>query len=303
MSQRLPLRAVVLAAAMLAAAAPVAAATTAPDAKAPDAKGNPPRRDAHAIPLGDFMGRKRSIQVHVGGQRGTFLVDTGGGVTLVSLDFAKRIGCTPWGAISGFRLTGERLDLPRCEDVRVTLPDGTALPPVTAAAIDLASVLAKGDDPVDGSLALDALDGTVFTLDVGAGTLEFENPESLQARTASAVEVPVRIGRYGSSARGVAAYVPSKTARGDLWLELDTGSDAPVLLPTSMAAEAGADPAIGKGQPYVLKVAGKKREVSQETRAVVRDMVRDGVIGMPVLVRWRLTFDLVHDRLWIAPSR
>lgn len=299
MYHRLSLLAAALAAAVIVAPPPTAAATVAPGAVAATAT----NANRQAIPLGDFMGRKRSIQVEVGGQRGTFLVDTGSGVSLVSLEFAKRIGCTPWGQISGFRLTGERLDLPRCDDVRIKLPDGTTLPPVTAAAIDLASVLAKGDDPVDGALALDALDGTVFTLDVGAGTLQFETPESLQARIATAVEVPVRIGRYGSSARGVAAYALSKTAKGDLWLEIDTGGDAPVLLPTSMAAEAGADPAIQKGQPYVLTVAGTGHDVTQETRAVVRDMVRDGVIGMPVLVRWRLTFDLAHDRLWIAPSR
>ena len=27
------------------------------------------------------------------------------------------------------------------------------------------------------------------------------------------------------------------------------------------------------------------------------------VIGMPVLVHWRLTFDLARDRMWIAPAR
>jgi predicted aspartyl protease len=301
MNHRVPLLAAALALAAIAVPPASAAAAASAASAASDASSKVPA--GSAIALGDFMGRKRTIEVEVAGQRGTFLVDTGGGVTLVSLEFARRIGCKPWGQISGFRLTGERLDLPRCDDVRIVLPDGTALPPVTAAAIDLASVLAKGDDPVDGSLALDALDGTVFTLDVGAGTLQFETPASLQARIATAVEVPVRIGRYGSSARGVAAYVLSRTAKGDLWLELDTGGDAPVLLPTSMAAEAGADPAIQKGQPYVLTVAGTGRDVAQETRAVVRDMVRDGVIGMPVLVRWRLTFDLAHDRLWIAPSR
>lgn len=284
----------------LAAAVTLASTHPLPAAAAPaDGSGS-----TSSIALGDFMGRKRTIEVDVGGKQGTFLVDTGGGVTIVSQEFAKRIGCTPWGRISGFRLTGERLDLPRCEDVRIGLPDGSTLAPVTAGVIDLASVLAKGDDPVDGSLALDALDGQVFTLDVGAGTLVFETPESLEARVAAAVEIPVRISRYGSSARGVAAYARSKTAKGDLWLEIDSGSDAPVLLPAAMAAEAGADPAVEKkAQPYVLTLAGVDRNVTKETRAIVMDMVRDGVVGMPVLVHWRLTFDLVHDRLWIAPSR
>jgi hypothetical protein len=286
-----------LAALALAAVAAPASASTEPTSGAGVQAPRP-------IALGDFMGRKRTIEVEVGGQRGTFIVDTGGGVTLLSLDFARRIGCRPWGRISGFRLSGERLDMPRCENVRIGLPDGTTLAPVTAGAFDLAAVLAEGDDPVDGSLALDALDGQAFTLDVNAGTLQFETPESLAARIAAAgtVEVPVRISRYGSSARGVAAYALSRTAKGDLWLELDSGGDAPVLLPTAMAAEAGADPAVER-QPYTVVLSGIGADVSKETRAIVRDMVRDGVIGMPVLVHWRLTFDLSRDRLWISPAR
>lgn len=254
------------------------------------------------IELGDYMGRRRSIEVVVGGQRGKFLLDTGGGVTLVSPGFAKRIGCAPWGQISGFRLTGERLDMPRCENVEIDLPGGRKMAPVTAGVIDLAPLMREGDDPVDGSLALDALDGQVFTLDVRAGTLQFETPESLAARMADAVEIPVRVSRYGNSARGVSVYARSKTGKGDLWLELDTGGDAPVLLPAAMAAEAGADAATEKAQPYALTLSGKGRDVSLETRAIVRDMVRDGVVGVPVLVHWRLGFDLVHDRMWVAPS-
>lgn len=256
-----------------------------------------------AIPLGDYMGRRRSMEVVVGDQRGTFLIDTGGGVTIMSPQFAERIGCTPWGQLSGFRLTGERLDMPRCENVKIGLPGGRAMAPVTAGVIDLIPLMVKGDAPVDGSLALDALDGQVFTLDLRAGTLQFETPESLEARVADAVEIPIRVSRYGNSARGVAVYARAKTAKGDLWLELDTGGDAPVLLPGSMAAEAGADPAVEKAQPYALTLSGTDRDVSLQTRAIVRDMVRDGVVGVPVLVNWRLTFDLAGDRLWVAPAK
>ena len=258
---------------------------------------------ASPIALGDFMGRKRDITVKVAGQQGRFLLDTGGGVTVLDKAFAKRIGCAPWGQISGFRLTGERLDMPRCENLRIALADGRTLAPITAGVFDLAAVLAKGDEPVDGALALDALDGQVFTLDLRAGTLTFETQQSLAARVADAVEVPIRVSRYGSSARGVGVYARSKTDKGDLWLELDSGGDAPVLLPTAMAAEAGADPAVEKAQPYQLTLNGKVRDLTLKTRALVRDMVRDGVVGIPALVHWQLTFDLATDRLWIAPTK
>lgn len=273
-----------------------------PSAAAQPASG-PATKAAPVISLGDYMGRRRSIEVVVGGQRGKFLLDTGGGVTLVSPGFAQRIGCTPWGQLSGFRLTGERLDMPRCENVTVGFPDGRKTAPVTVGVIDLMPLLRKGDDPVDGSLALDALDGQVFTLDMRAGTLQFETPKSLASRVADAVEIPIRVSRYGNSARGVAVYARSKVDKGDLWLELDTGGDAPVLLPTAMAAEAGADAKAEKAQPYRLTLSGKGRDVSQETRAIVRDMVRDGVVGVPVLVHWQITFDLARDRMWIKPAK
>ncbi len=287
-------------------AAPAQAAAPAAGAAAPVSSA-PAGGSAAAIELGDFMGRLRSVQVSVGGKRGTFLVDTGGGVTFATPGFAERIGCKPWGRITGFRLTGERLDLPRCEGVAIGLQGGPALAPRTIGVLDVKPLLPPEAPDVDGSLALDALDGQVFTLDLRAGTLVFETPESLAARTAGAIEVPVRIARFGSSAQGLGAYALSKTARGDLWLEIDSGGGAPVLLRDAIAADAGADPSADKPQPFALALPGKDHQgldadVTLETRAVVRDMIHDGVIGVPVLVHWRLTFDLVHDRLWISPS-
>ena len=47
---------------------------------------------AGPIALGDFMGRKRDITVNVAGQQGRFLLDTGGGVTVLDKAFAQRIG-------------------------------------------------------------------------------------------------------------------------------------------------------------------------------------------------------------------
>ncbi len=254
-----------------------------------------------AITLGDFGGRLRSITLEVNGQKGLFTIDTGGGVSVVTPEFAKKIGCTPWGAHTGFRLTGERLDLPRCENVSFSLPDGTTLRPVSAGVLDLPSVLFKGAPPVDGSIALDAFEGRAFTLDLGNGSLTMETPVSLATRVANATEVPIRLARQaGGHALGV--MVPMATSKGMLWLNLDSGGGPPVLLRDKIAADAGADAAVSGPQPFTLKVAGKN-EVSLPTRAIVRDMILDGVIGMPVLVQWKLTFDLAANRLWIAPSR
>lgn len=259
------------------------------------------------IELGDFMGRLRSIEVLVGGQRGTFLLDTGSGVSFATPQFAEKIGCKPWGQITGFRLSGERLDLPRCDGVALGLADGHTMGPVTIGVLDLKSLLPPDAPAADGSLALDAFDGQAFTLDLRAGTLVFETKKSLAKRIAGAVEVPIRIARHGSSGQGLGASARLDTAKGALWLELDSGSGAPVLLRDKVTADAGADPSISQPQPYSLALAGKDAtgkpaELKLATRAIVRDMIHDGVLGMPVLVHWRLTFDLASDRLWVTPA-
>ncbi len=254
-----------------------------------------------AMPLGDFGGRLRSITLVVNGHSGVFTIDTGGGVSLISPTFAKKIGCTPWGAHTGFRLTGERLDLPRCEDVRFDLPDGTRLRPVSAGVIDQQPLLFEGAPPVDGSIALDAFEGRAFTLDLGGGTLTMETPATLAARSEQATRVPIRLVRQaGGHALGV--MVPVASPKGTLWLSLDSGGGPPVLLRDRIAIEAGADPAATGMQPYLLKVAGDS-EIALPTRALVREMILDGVIGMPVLVHWTLTMDLANDALWIMPTK
>jgi len=275
---------------------PAAVAPAAPDAASGAVPGPTP------IVLGDFGGRLRSIRLKVNGHDGTFTVDTGGGISLVSPDFAKKIGCTPWAAHSGFRLDGQRLDMPRCEGVRFTLPDGTRLRPVAAGVIDLQPLLFKDAPHADGSIALDALDGRQFTLDVGNGTLVVETPDSLAARTTSAIEVPMRkIRQAGGAAVGVA--VPMPTSKGQLWLALDTGGGPPVLVRDNVAQAAGVDPANPALQSFHLAVGDAARPVALDTKAFVKDMILDGVIGMPVLVRWRVSVDLGANRLWITPTR
>lgn len=262
----------------------------------------PAKPAPQAIELGDFMGRLRSIKVKTaGGEEGLFTVDTGGGVTVVSPEFARKLGCEPWGRLTGFRLSGERLGMPRCDKARLTLAPGVTVTAPAAGVLDLQPFLPPGAPKVDGSLALDALKGQVFTLELGAGRLTFETPESLKVRIQNATAVPLHTARQaGGFSFGV--LVPVPTAKGELWMALDSGGGPPVLVGDHIAKELGLDPASDKGmQPYALEVAGAA-PVKVETRALVRDMIMDGNIGMPVLVKWTLTFDLANDRLWIAPA-
>jgi hypothetical protein len=56
-----------------------------------------------------------TVRASVRGHEGLFMFETGGGISYISPSFAQTVSCKAWGQISGFTLTGQRLDMPRCD--------------------------------------------------------------------------------------------------------------------------------------------------------------------------------------------
>lgn len=265
--------------------------STAPAAAAQD---RPPTAQ-----LGDFFGI-RTVEVAIGGRDHTFLLDTGGGVTTISPALAEAVGCTPWSQINGFRMGGERLSMPRCDDVPIEIA-GQALTVPSAGVFDLSPLLPPASQKFEGLVALDVLAARPFTLELASGRLTFETPESLARRTASAVQIPIRFHRQGG---GIALTVMARatTGQGALWLQLDSGSDAGIQVATASAEPLGLNREPG-GQDVTLSLTGTGGETIIETaRGRVRDMIIDGNVGAPVLSRWVMTFDLANQKLWVQDA-
>jgi hypothetical protein len=232
-----------------------------------------------------------------GDGKALFMFDTGGGVTLVSPDFARRLGCKPWGRVTGFRMRGDRLDLPRCDGAALTLGGKTRKLP-SALVLDLARFLPKDAPTVSGSLALDSFAGEAVTLDLAGRRLIVETPASLKARTAHAIEAPARYSREaGGLSRIPLIGVP--TPKGMLWMELDCGSDGPIILAAHAAEALGLEPARKTGQTVSAALVPG---LVLQGKAQVEDLILDGNIGAPILRRWIITFDLAHERLWLSPA-
>lgn len=255
---------------------------------------------AQEIRLGDYLGALHTVEATVAGQRGTFLFDTGGGVSVVTPEFAERIGCAPWGNVSGFRLSGERLDGPRCDDVVFDLGDGISLASPAAGVFDLKAMLPP-QGPVDGILSLDAFVDQPFTLDLAGSRIILETPASLAARIDGAVEVPVHFARQaGGYSLTVLAGV--ETEAGDLWLQLDSGGVPPLLLAPHAAAAMGVPESAQPAQPFALALgAGERRATVEATPTIRPNMIIDGNIGEPTMARMLLTFDLANQKLWVRP--
>lgn len=251
------------------------------------------------VTLGDYLGL-RTIQTTVAGQTSGFILDTGGGVSVVSPALAEAAGCEPWGQITGFRLTGERLTMPRCDALALDV-DGVALVSPSAGLFDLSPLLPPDAPRIDGLIALDSLQAQPFTLELGAGRLTFETPASLHQRIDGAVEVPIRFHRQAGGA-SLTVMVGVPTSRGALWMQLDSGSDAPMLVAKTSAEPLGLDPEVAR-QPLRLSIAGVDTgAIEADVDARVRDMIIDGNIGLPVMRDWIMTFDLKAERLWITPA-
>lgn len=254
-------------------------------------------QDRREAPLGDLLGTLKTIEVDIGGEAATMILDTGGGLTVVTPEFANRIGCSPWGQLSGFRLSGERLTMARCGEVGLRIA-GEEVARQELGVFDLTPLLPSDAPDIDGILSLDALADTPFTLELGRSRLTFENPESLAVRTAEAVEIPIRFHRQAGGA-SLTVMIQVLSARGLLWMQLDAGSDAPLLIPPSSAAALGLDLVPARQQATLTLGTVAEGVVQVVADARVRDMIIDGNIGIPVMRKWVLTFDLSRSKLWI----
>jgi hypothetical protein len=245
------------------------------------------------IKLERFRKALWTVRVTVNGATGNFLLDTGGGNTLVTEGFSSHLTCTFWGRTTGYNMFGQRGDSPHCDDVRLTA-GATQLTPVDIGKFDFGDRFA-GDRAPDGLLSLDAFDGKAITLDQVAGTLTIETPTSLARRIEGMHELPLRLVR-GTSARGLDAFVGVRTPRGVAWLTLDSGAGGVSLIAREYAEAFRLDPAV-KEQQLRFEITP---EITVNSPVLVTDMILDGNLGQPFMSQYILTFDLRNGRLWVA---
>ncbi|BCS32418.1 hypothetical protein TBR22_A16320 [Luteitalea sp. TBR-22] len=253
----------------------------------------PASEDPQVIKLERFRKALWKVRVSVNGTAGDFLLDTGGGHTMVTEALSPRLTCTFWGRATGYNMFGQRGDGPHCDDVH--LMAGTVpLTPVDVGKIDFGERFA-GDKAPDGLLSLDAFDGKAITLDQAAGTLTIETPASLARRVAGMRELPFRLVR-GVAARGLEGFVGVSTRRGRAWLTLDSGAGGVSLIGREYADAFGLDPA-RKEQQLRFEIAPG---FTVDSPVLVADLIMDGNLGQPFMSRYILTFDLREGRLWIG---
>jgi len=239
-----------------------------------------------------------AMHANVGGRDGFFVFDTGSGVLTLTPQFAAKIGCEPWGRLTGFTMMAIRIDSPQCTSVSVAA--GGVQSMVDAAGVfDIMSFYPKDAQPIDGLISLGVFDGKAITIDFAAGTLTIESPATLRRRIRGATEVPVRLTREVQG-RALSVSVAVPTAKGRVWMEFDSGNSRTILISRPYAALFGLDPDKKEAQPVDFPLAGNLRV---RGTAFTPDMIIDGNIGMPFWKDTVVTLDLAAGRMWVVGKR
>jgi hypothetical protein len=238
-----------------------------------------------------------TLRASVKGEAGTFLFDTGGGLSYITPGFAKQIGCEPWGRISGFTMTGVRLDMARCDDVVFEM-GGQRFPVPSVGVFDLMKFMPEGVPRLDGSIGLDLFAGRTVTLSLADRKLIVESPGSLAERVKTAKSVQIRLVREaGGLALAVQAAVG--TPKGPAWMEFDTGNGGANVVSSAIAELVGLDPTRKEPQDGTLTLVGGT-PVKGPFRTNDK-LTMDGNIGVGFLKDWDLTLDLRNGLAWVAP--
>ncbi len=239
-----------------------------------------------------------TLRANVRGHEGRFVFDTGGGISYISPAFAQTIGCKPWGQLSGFVLTGQRLDMQRCDNVAFEIDRQNFKAPI-AGVFDLMKFMPADVPRIDGSIGLDVFANRAITLDLAERTLTVESKSSCGQRIREGREVPIRLVR---EVEGIAlsVVVGVTTPDGIAWMEIDSGNGGANVIAKHIAPLLNLKPGIKEPQPANFTLVGGI-PVTGDAR-VNETLIMDGNIGTRFLINWKLTLDLARGRAWLTPA-
>jgi hypothetical protein len=249
------------------------------------------------VSLQPEVGGLLTIRATVAGHDGVFLFDSGSGVSNITPEFAAVVGSHPWGKITGFRMTGQRVDMQRCDGIAFVFA-GRSFPAGTVGVLDVSKYLPSGLGHIDGTIALDVFAKQAFTFSYAGHFIRFHDARGLEQRTKTLHAMPLHVVR---DAQGLALSVdfPVLTADGTAWFEMDSGNTSSFVL-------------VGKHLAPLFQLSPENKEPQKATVTLadgtcfeqgvrVLDLVLDGNLGTSFLSRYDVTLDLAHQTGWVTP--
>lgn len=265
----------------------------------------------------DYVGQSwMRFDAKVAGASTRMILDTGGGITVLSPALCARVGCVPDGTHTGKRMSGQDIRVPM---VRVSSLE-IAGQHVTNARVGVLEAvgLLHPELGVEGFAALDLFRDQAFTFDYAGRRLVLEDEASSAARRAAGLAVQVRVENEGPS---TVVYLPLALAPSSapLEMEVDSGSRDMILDERFMAALG-----IDAGGPGVKRVEGRDETehgyvrffarlprsaavpgapgiaVPEGATVMFQRIIHDGLLGHDFLSAHTTTFDIPRATMVFA---
>jgi len=247
-----------------------------------------------------------------GGVEVQALLDTGSGIHLIAPSVLKKLAAKPAGIFSGFRMSGERVDLPL-----YTIPSVRIGPfEKKNVTVGLFAILDKVGIPA--IIGMPTLREQPFTIDFIHKQLVFETPQSLSQRRSAGDVVNLQV----DDDRGIMLDLFAEFSFGKATglCEIDTGNPGNAVNSRFMDA-LGIDKDSQSVEKSTIKtITGVERTRYKTTVAQIgfesspssakkdapvafSDIIFDCVIGIDYYRDKVLTFDIAHRELIVARSR
>ena len=234
---------------------------------------------ADTIPLRPFFRELRTVTGTLGGQEGQWLFDTGGGVTLITPDVARRAGCTPAGSGVGVRMSGEPVRFQWCQGLSLQLA-GMTVRLERIAVLDVNALLPEPLRTLSGVVSLDAFAGRHLTIDWPAARVIASDRTDT-----AALALPVHLAT-GVDGTQLTAFTPVAGANGPLWMLLDSGN----IEGTIIGQHVVRDGRVPMSRDSTLGVPATRG--AARLRYVAKPILYDGVLGTAFFQLGAVSIDL-----------
>lgn len=254
-----------------------------------------PDAQPQTIPLAQYVEQLRKVDVTVNGQSRDFLFDTGGGYTVVSPQISEAVDCKPSGMLTGFRMSGERVDFQKCGIIELRIDDRPIR--VQAGLFDINSLIPDSLPPLHGVLTLQTFADNILTIDLANNVLVVETDESFRERIRAMQ--PLDVSFYNEvEGRGMDVYLKADANGKQVYMLLDSGNLGSIALRPEAWHE------VSDSEP---PAAGEHREVAlrfgdagtRNLAVAVRALIHEGTLNVDFVESGVFTFDFPNRRAWV----
>jgi hypothetical protein len=244
----------------------------------------------------EALGKVPTIEVFFNGKKRLFYFDSGGGISAISPALAKEIGCEPFGEMTAYNAGGMKFSAKRCEDVAMKIGDFAVKRDV--AVFDPMQFFPKATTQMVGSIALDAFDGQLVTLDFKGDRLWVEGEKSFKRRIKEMKPLVSRLSREGGGGT-LDVFIAAQTPRGRIWLLYDTGNTNKLLFRPSAQEQLGINFKDAVGDKKIKSVKFDMIGLGAiEAEAREREMIYDGMLSYEIIERMVWTIDFRTGKTW-----